>query len=89
MVHAEVNAILNKIGNVSGTSMYVYGSFPCNECAKIIIQAGIQEIVYVDNTHKYNGNGGIHEKSTSCNDDEITATCDNKMKASRIGYCLD
>ena len=38
--HAEVNAILNKNStDVNGCSMYV-GLFPCNECAKIIIQSG-------------------------------------------------
>lgn len=38
--HAELNAIMNKnSADVKGCSMYV-ALFPCNECAKLIIQAG-------------------------------------------------
>ena len=45
--HAEVNAILNKCSaNVKDATLYV-ALFPCNECAKMIIQAGIQEVVYL------------------------------------------
>ena len=44
--HSEVNAILNyRGGSLEGSSLYVT-LFPCNECAKAIIQAGIKEIVY-------------------------------------------
>lgn len=51
VVHAEVNAILNKNSvNVSGCTLYV-ALFPCNECAKIIIQSRIKEIVYVSDKH--------------------------------------
>jgi len=45
VVHAELNAILNSIHNLSGCRIYV-SLFPCNECAKAIIQSGIKEIVY-------------------------------------------
>lgn len=46
--HAEVNAILNKNhASASGQRLYVT-MFPCNECAKIIIQAGVIEVVYFD-----------------------------------------
>jgi len=45
VVHAEVNAILNKGSkDVKGATLYV-ALFPCNDCAKIIIQAGIREVV--------------------------------------------
>jgi dCMP deaminase len=45
--HAEVNAILNKgSADVRGATLYV-ALFPCNECAKLIVQAGIQEVVYI------------------------------------------
>ncbi|KAL7981889.1 hypothetical protein Chor_000946, partial [Crotalus horridus] len=38
--HAELNAIMNKnSADVKGCSIYV-ALFPCNECAKLIIQAG-------------------------------------------------
>ena len=44
--HAELNAILNSGGhNLNGCRIFV-ALFPCNECAKAIIQAGIKTIVY-------------------------------------------
>ncbi len=53
VVHAELNAILNARGkNLSGAKLYV-ALFPCNECAKAIIQSGIKEIVYLSD--KYDG----------------------------------
>jgi len=56
VTHSELNAILNyRGGNLVGTKLYV-SLFPCNECAKAIIQAGIKEIVYSDD--KYNGTEG-------------------------------
>ena len=51
--HAELNAILNNDGrSLKGTTIYVT-LFPCNECAKAIIQCGIKEIVYMED--KYAG----------------------------------
>ena len=51
--HAELNAILNNKGsNLKNATIYV-DLFPCNECAKAIIQAGIKEVVYKND--KYNG----------------------------------
>ena len=49
--HSELNAILNYKGNLEGTKLYVT-LFPCNECAKVIVQSGIKEIVYLSD--KYN-----------------------------------
>ncbi|MCR4838446.1 MAG: dCMP deaminase family protein [Eubacterium sp.] len=45
--HAELNAILNYrgTGSMKGARCYVT-LFPCNECAKAIIQSGITEVVY-------------------------------------------
>ena len=49
--HAEVNAILNKNSiDVNGCTMYV-ALFPCNECAKVIIQSRIKEVVYLSDKH--------------------------------------
>jgi len=48
--HAELNAILNSNGNVRGTRIYV-ALFPCNECAKSIIQAGIKEVIYISDKY--------------------------------------
>ena len=51
VVHAELNAILNSRGkNLSGSKLYV-GLFPCNECAKAIIQAGVGEVVYLSDKY--------------------------------------
>ena len=44
--HGELNAILNyRGGSLEGSKLYVT-LFPCNECAKAIIQSGIKTIVY-------------------------------------------
>lgn len=49
--HAELNAILNCRGrNLSGSRIYV-ALFPCNECAKAIIQSGIKEVVYLSDKY--------------------------------------
>ena len=45
VVHAELNAILNSKNDLRGCSIYV-SLFPCNECAKAIIQSGISRIIY-------------------------------------------
>lgn len=45
VVHAELNAILNSNQSARGCILYV-SLFPCNECAKAIIQSGITKIVY-------------------------------------------
>lgn len=51
VVHAELNAILNARGrSVVGTTLYV-ALFPCNECAKAIIQSGITEVVYLSDKY--------------------------------------
>ena len=51
VVHAELNAILNARGkSLAGSKIYV-ALFPCNECAKAIIQAGIREVVYLSDKY--------------------------------------
>lgn len=55
--HAELNAILNSnFGSLSGCTLYVT-LFPCNECAKAIIQSGIKRVVYYNN--KYAGTEAV------------------------------
>ena len=52
--HAEMNAILNYRGTrkeLENSKIYV-DLFPCNECAKLIIQAGIKEVVYLSSKFK-------------------------------------
>ena len=54
VVHAERNAILNYRGNfkeLEHARIYV-DLFPCNECAKEIIQAGIKEVIYLNDKYK-------------------------------------
>ncbi len=52
VVHAELNAILNSNGrSLNGAKMYV-SLFPCNECAKAIIQSGIREVVYLKDKYE-------------------------------------
>lgn len=52
VVHAELNAILNAHGrSLIGSRIYV-ALFPCNECAKAIIQAGIREVVYLSDKYE-------------------------------------
>lgn len=49
--HAELNAILNcNSGSVKGCTVYST-LFPCNECAKAIIQSGITEVVYMSDKY--------------------------------------
>ena len=51
VVHAELNAILKANGrNLRGSRIYV-ALFPCNECAKAIIQSGIREIYYLSDKY--------------------------------------
>lgn len=49
--HAELNAILNRSsGSLKNARIYV-SLFPCNECAKAIIQSGIKEVVYMEDKY--------------------------------------
>ncbi len=62
--HSELNAILNYRGNNNdfvGGKIYVH-YFPCNECAKAIIQAGIKEVIYL---HAYDYDNHSDEMEAS------------------------
>lgn len=55
--HSELNAILNyRGGSLEGAKIYV-SLFPCNECAKAIIQAGIKTVIY--DSDKYNNTPAV------------------------------
>ena len=56
VVHAEPNAILNSTASLKNSTLYVT-LFPCNECAKLIIQSGIKHVVY--------GNDKYHNEESS------------------------
>lgn len=51
--HAEMNAITNSSnkGDLEGASIYV-SLFPCNECAKLIVQVGIKEVVFLSDKYR-------------------------------------
>ena len=51
VVHAELNAILNATESLQNCTIYV-SLFPCNECAKAIIQSGIKEVVYESDKYR-------------------------------------
>ena len=51
VVHAELNTILNANGkNLRDSRLYVT-LFPCNECAKALIQSGIKEVIYLSDKY--------------------------------------
>ena len=73
--HAELNAILNYVGDkkhFNDAKIYV-SLFPCNECAKAIIQSGIKEVIYESDKYA-NTNGTIASKKMfdACN---VTYRC--------------
>lgn len=49
VMHAEANAVINAKGRAEGCRLYIYPSFGlphmCNECAKVVIQAGVCEVI--------------------------------------------
>lgn len=59
--HAELNAILNNKGSVLENARIYVDLFPCNECAKEIIQAGIKEVIYLSDKYA-NTEGTIASK---------------------------
>lgn len=51
VVHAELNAILNARGKSLANARIYVDLFPCNECAKAIVQAGIKEVIYLSDKY--------------------------------------
>ena len=49
--HGELNAILNYTGTTLRNSKIYVALFPCNECAKAIIQSGIKEVIYLSDKY--------------------------------------
>ena len=82
--HAELNAILNCRGrSLAGSRIYV-ALFPCNECAKAIIQSGITEVVYLSD--KYNGTVSDNASKRMLNAAGIKLT---KMKPTKAQIVLN
>lgn len=50
VIHAEVNALLNSVVSAKDCEIYVT-LYPCNECAKQLVQAGIKRVTYMENKH--------------------------------------
>jgi dCMP deaminase len=48
MVHAEENAMLFAQGDLHGCRIYVLGMTPCNVCARMMLQKGIEEVIIVN-----------------------------------------
>lgn len=72
VVHAELNAILNASGkSLAGSTLYV-GLFPCNECAKAIIQSGIKEVIYLSD--KYHGTPSFESSRRMLNSAGVSLT---------------
>ena len=53
VVHAELNAILNASGRDLRSSRLFVALFPCNECAKAIIQSGVKEVIYLSDKYAH------------------------------------
>ena len=51
VVHAELNSILNASGKSLADAKIYVALFPCNECAKAIIQSGIKEVIYLSDKY--------------------------------------
>merc|ERR1719210_1511300 len=85
VVHAELNAVLNKNAeNCRGCWLYST-LFPCNECAKVIIQAGITKVIYASDKH--------HGRDSTCAARELfrlagVETCHHSPLASALHLAL-
>lgn len=57
VVHAESNAICNWYNRVTNAGYKIYVTlYPCNECAKLIIQSGIKEVIYANEPKNWKDN---------------------------------
>lgn len=84
VVHAELNAILNAGGKSLVGSRIFVSLFPCHECAKAIIQAGVKEVVYLSD--KYNGTVSDNASKRMLNAAGVTLT---KMKPTKAQIVLN
>ena len=88
VVHAELNAILNSRGtSLVGSKIYV-ALFPCNECAKAIIQSGIKEVVYLSD--KYSDTDMVKASKRLLNSAGVTMTkLEPKNKELNISFSVE
>lgn len=81
--HAELNAILNRCtGSLKDSRIYVT-LFPCNECAKAIIQSGIKEVIYMDD--KYADTDGVRASKKMFS---MAGVCTRQYKKSEREFCV-
>ena len=84
VVHAELNAILNNRGkSLAGARIYV-ALFPCHECAKAIIQAGITEVIFLSDKYKSTSSDANSRRMLECAGVKLT-----KLKTSRKSVVLN
>ena len=83
VAHAELNAVLNASEKLDGCRIYV-ALFPCNECAKVIIQSGITEIIYLSD--KYAETDGVKASKKMLESSGVKCT---QMKPSRKSITID
>ncbi len=82
--HAELNAILNNGGSsLEGCKIYV-ALFPCNECAKAIIQSGIKEVIYLSD--KYADTVGVRASKRMFDAAGVKYT---QLKTERESICVN
>lgn len=51
VIHAEANALLNSVASPRGAELFVTLQ-PCNECAKLLVQAGVTRVTYLDDKYR-------------------------------------
>ena len=88
VVHAELNAILNCNGkSLQGAKIYV-ALFPCNECAKAIIQSGIREVIYLSD--KYADTDNVRASKRMLHSAGVTyRQLDTQLEEIRLSFSVD
>ena len=86
--HSELNAILNSPNHdLHGARMYVT-LFPCNECAKAIIQSGIREVIYLSD--KYADTDNVRASKRMLHSAGVTyRQLDTQLEEIRLSFSVD
>lgn len=85
--HAELNAILNSGGQSLKRARIFVALFPCNECAKAIIQSGISEVVYISD--KYSDTPSNIASKKMLTSAGVKLTQFESSKKISISFCAD
>ena len=64
MIHAELNCVLNSVSDTAGSTLYIT-RFPCHECAKIVIQKGIERVASAPPEFDHESWGWSHKLASS------------------------